>query len=136
MPKQIYILTSEDERELIRDALFSKKISELHKEKGIDALFIDQHKINPSNYTLLRSYCQENQTSSIEVIDLKEKTDITSNHFFKIHKYIKENTQKNNFTYISERENKGDLERLLGFLKQGFQVDEIELSYQKEIESK
>ena len=136
MSKQIYILKSEDERELVRDALFSRKVSELNREKGIDTLFLDLHKIHPPNYPLLRDYCQSNQTANIEIIDLQEKTDIIANHFNSIYRYIKRNTQKNNFAYISEKENKGDLERLVGFLKQGFQVDEIEVALEQETSNK
>lgn len=134
--KKIYILKSEDERELIRDALFSRKIAELHREEVIDVVFIYQSKNHPSTYPLLRNYCQENQSSGIEIIDLTDKTDIISNHFFKIYRCFKKNKQKDIFVYISEQECKYSLERLVGLLSQEFQVDEINLLSDQETANK
>lgn len=128
MPKQIYVLTSEEDREIVRDALFSRKISELNREKGIDTLFLDLHKIHPPNYPLLRSYCQSNETANIEIIDLIEKDDFIINDFKKIYRYSKKYPQKDNLAYITEQEDENGLERLVEFLKQEFQVEEIELA--------
>ncbi len=123
MPKKIYVLSSEERRKLVRDGLFSSKISELHNRDIIDTLFINLE----VSYPLLEEYCNSNNKSIIEIYyTKKEDEDILLHHFADIHNYTQNKPGKECFAYISERRS-GDLGQLINNLKYFFSVDKIDI---------
>jgi len=118
--KQIYLLTSNEDRDIVRDSIFSKAVAEIHRKNTLDSVFIN----SDENYPILENYCKNNETSPIEVVSIEKRyEDRVLNYFSDIINYSKSNPNKKALAHILEEDIKERLESL--FKKADFQVVDV-----------
>jgi len=112
---KIYLLSSKETSSLVRDSLFSRKITEIHRVNSLETLFLN----SASNYRLLRDYCGSNKTQQISIQHIKPES--LSKCFQEVDDYIA-SRDATTIGYISEQNNQQELLRLLG---EKFDVESI-----------
>jgi hypothetical protein len=108
MTTQIYLLCSELGR-FERDLTYASKIAELHRQKPLNVVFMNQEGF----YPIVEDYCSQNQTQLISV----EKRDFISSMdiFLSMFTYSQNHPKESRLVNII---NAPELEELIDFFKQ------------------
>ena len=104
--KKIYLISSDETSDIVRDSLFTREVTEIHRSDRLDTLFLSPE----SNYRLLRDYCSSNKTGTILLRDIKSKDELY--YFQEIQEYLIKSLDAP-IAYISEQGNESMINSLL-----------------------
>lgn len=94
----MHILCSNIETQIARDFEISKAVKNIHSQGIVNTLFIHE----PTKYSLLREYCDENEIERIEIYPIPHiNNDIISSYFGIIFEYSEKNKSKENLVFVS-----------------------------------
>ena len=104
--KKVYLISSDETSSIVRDSLFTREVTDIHRSDRLDALFLSPE----SNYKLLRDYCSSNKTGTILLRDIRSRDEIGC--FQEIHGYLRQSLDVP-IAYISEQGNELMINSLL-----------------------
>lgn len=112
------MLSSNEPRNIIRDSLFTRTLTNIHRKNSLNVLFSSPL----SEYPLLRNYCESNETTfiPIEKIDGIDENDC----FQEISNYLETKPKDTKAAYIYEQNNSLKLTKLI---QEKFPVDLIKI---------
>jgi len=104
--KKIYLISSDETSDIVRDSLFTREVTEIHRSNRLDTLFLSPK----SNYKLLRDYCSSNKTGTILLRDIRSDNELYC--FREIYEYLMKSLNVP-IGYISEQGNESMINSLL-----------------------